>query len=154
MSETAEEQKAIRAAIKYLKIRPRTRGEVEEYLRRKSFSQEATRAALFMLEEEQLIDDGKFLESWLHHRTEVMPRGSLIIKRELRMKRVPEELIQEIADPYLEEKEEGVALKLAQKKWRSFSDPQEGYRKTASYLKAKGFSSSVIYRVLMKIKSS
>lgn len=154
MSETAEEQKAIRAAIKYLKIRPRTRGEVEDYLRRKSFSQEATQAALFKLEEEQLIDDGKFLESWLHHRTEVMPRGSLIIKRELRMKRVPEELIQEIADPYIEEREESVALKLAQKKWRSFSDPQEGYRKTASYLKAKGFSSSVIYRVLMKIKSS
>ncbi|MDI6868291.1 MAG: regulatory protein RecX [Coprothermobacterota bacterium] len=154
MSETEESLKAIRAAIRYLRIRPRSRGEVEDYLRRKSFSPEVTQAALIKLEEEELLDDGKFLESWLHHRTEVMPRGSLIIKRELKVKKIPEKLIQEVAEPYIEEKEEEVAWKLAEKKWGTYSDPEERYRKTASFLKAKGFSSSVIYRVLMKLKGS
>ncbi len=154
MSETEESLKAIQAAIRYLRIRPRSRGEVEEYLIRKSFSPQATRAALIKLEEEELLDDSKFLESWLYHRTEVMPRGSLVIKRELKVKKIPEKLIQEIAEPYIEEKEEEVAYKLAEKKWRINSEPEERYRKTASFLRAKGFSSSAIYRVLMKLKGS
>jgi regulatory protein len=154
MSETEESLKAIQAAIRYLRIRPRSRGEVEEYLRKKSFSSEATEAALIKLEEEELLDDSKFLESWLHHRTEVMPRGSLVITRELKAKKIPEKLIQEVAMPFIEEKEEEVAWRLAVKRWNACSIPEERYRKTASFLKGKGFSSSVIYRVLMRLKDS
>lgn len=154
MSETEESLKAIQAAIRYLRIRPRSKGEVEEHLRKKSFSSEATEAALIKLEEEELLDDSKFLESWLYHRTAVMPKGSLVIIRELKAKKIPEKLIQEVAVPYIEEKEEEVAWKLAEKKWNSCSNPEERYRKTASFLRAKGFSSSVIYRVLMRLKGS
>jgi regulatory protein len=154
MSETEESLKAIKAAVRYLKFRPRSKGEIDDYLKKRSFSPEVRKVALIKLEEEDLLDDSRFLESWLHHRTEVVPRGSLYIKRELRSKKISERLIEEVAEPFIKEKEEEVAWKLAQKKWRSLPDSPERFQKVAFFLKGKGFSSSVIYRVLMRLKGS
>ncbi len=141
----------MKAAMNYLKIRPRSRGELEDYLERKSFSSEARASVLIKLEENGLIDDRNFVEAWLYHRTKAMPRGRLFVIQELRRKKVPQDLIDSLVGPYFSQVEEEMAMNLAQRKWEALAHSPRGKQKLAFYLKNKGFPTSVISRILERL---
>ena len=151
MSETEEYHQALKAATHFMKIRPRSRGEVADLLTRKGFSQEVQAQILDRLEQLGLLDDKRFVEMWLYHRTEVVPRGGFIIKHELRQRKVAEDLIETLVEPRLAEAEPPAAHRLAAKKWRSLPSTSQRYAKVGNYLKSKGFSASTIHQVLQEL---
>jgi regulatory protein len=140
------------AALGFLRARPRSCGEMKDFLRRKGFGQTASEATLQRLEDSGYLDDARFVEAWLHHRSHAQPRGGLWVRRELREKKVPADLVEELAAPYLAAHEEETAWDLAQKRWPRLLSSPRGKERLARYLFGRGFSPSTIHRVLERLE--
>jgi regulatory protein len=151
MSVNEEAAQAWKVALRYLGTRPRSCGEMINTLTRHGFSQEARDATIRKLEELGYLNDAHFVEAWLHHRSGVQPRGSLWVKRELQAKKVPADLVEKLAGPYLAEHEEEIAWAVTEKKWPRWANDPRKRDKLARFLHGRGFSSATIVRVLDRL---
>ena len=80
--------KAKDAALVLLSVRARARGELNDRLRRKGYSEAAAAHALAEVERLGLLDDAAFAESWVRDRLKLRPRGARALVYELVRKRV------------------------------------------------------------------
>src|ERR1700679_2855486 len=82
------------AALRFLKIRPRSIAELREKLELKSFSKEEIEAVLHELIASGLLDDRAFTRSWINYRL-ARPFGFRRIIQELHFKGFDQELIEQ-----------------------------------------------------------
>jgi regulatory protein len=144
--------KALSQSFRYLATRPRSQSELSQYLLRKH-SPEIVDAALRFLENEGLIDDHKFAQSWVQSRLTNNPRSSSVIATELRMKGV----IREAIESALHDADDSAsAYKAVRKFTRRLSEPNtaEFRRKSWQFLRRRGFSSSVIRQTLATLQDA
>jgi len=140
--------------------RPRSRKEIENYLRVKLYKVKSrykiTKRVISKLKNKGYIDDHKFASWWVSHRILFKPRGKFLIIQELRQKGVNSDIISEaLEEAGLDsESEMKYALELGRKKKRSLDnlEDEKKKRKFFNFLSRKGFVYSTIRKVYEKLK--
>jgi regulatory protein len=131
------------AAYYYLSYRPRSEGEIRQWLRKRGFANEVTEAAIAKLREQNLSDDLAFAQFWKDNRLSFRPKSKRLIKRELRDKKVTSEIIEQVTSDIDDNQ---IAYKLGSSRLLSLAhlDYPDFYRRLSSYLAYRGFSYEVI----------
>jgi regulatory protein len=138
-------------ALGLLAVRPRTRWEMDQRLRKAGFELEDVQDVLERLERVGLIDDRAFAEQFSQQRFDVKRSGSRAVSSELRSKGVSSELIAAVTDRDAAE-EEARAEELAglQAGRMRGLDPIKAYGRLNSLLMRRGYSPDVARRVARK----
>ncbi len=142
------------AALRFLKIRPRSIGEIKEKLKTKGFSSAEIDDAVKDLTASGLLDDRAFTKSWIHYRL-ARPFGFRRIIQELKAKGVDPEIISqaaaEVQGAYTPEK---AAMDLAQRRWQRMPDldPQKKKKRVMDFLIRRGFDAAVVMKVIKKLQ--
>lgn len=150
---------AKRIASKYLNSRRRSEKEVVTKLKGEGFDPEIIEPVIAGLRNYGLINDEEFARAFIHDK--LISKASS--RRELEMllskKGIAKPLIQSILSDMTEVgDEEDRAMKAAQKKWDSLlrrePDARKRNQKLYAFLGSRGFSGSIIKRIVTKLSSS
>lgn len=158
MSTQEDVQKALNRAYFYLKFRPRTKKEVLSYLQKKSekfyhWTPGVIEKAIESLEETGLIDDKKFIESFVVTRSAVKPKSEFALKRELHNLGVDKDLV----DQFFAENplpQEDLAKKALHNRWFHFLhfDKKTRYEKAVQFLMRRGFSFTIAKKTVEEME--
>ena len=148
------------AALRFLKIRPRSIAELKEKLEGKGFLSTEIDSVLHDLIASGLLDDRAFTKSWINYRL-ARPFGFRRIILELKNKGVAQEIIEQAVfeiknkggfgtRPY---DPEDIALTLAQRRWERLPaiDPVKKKKRVMDFLLRRGFEADIVMRVLRKL---
>ena len=142
----------------FLKFRPRSEKEIRDYLYKKvaktHWSREDADKIIENLKEQELIDDGKFVEWFIRQRMTLKPKGERVLRRELLQKGIDEELI----DKYFSQNvvdEEALARQILEVRWPRFKnlDSRKRFEKAVSFLGRRGFGFDVIKKTVKKLEN-
>jgi regulatory protein len=138
-------QDCLDAAYWYLSYRPRSEGEIRQWLHKRGFAKEVTETAIARLREQNLSDDLAFAQFWKDNRLSFRPKSKRLIKKELRDKKVASEIIEQVTSDIDDEQ---IAYKLSSSRMPSLAhlDYPDFYRRLSSYLAHRGFNYEVIKR--------
>jgi regulatory protein len=136
----------LNSALKLLSFRPRSRAEVERYLQKKTSDTTLINQILDKLVELKFINDTDFAKWVIESRSRSRPRGSRLLKQELKSKGI------EATSDLLPDSDEELlnAQKALQKKaiaWQNLSN-LEYRKKIYGYLTYRGFSSTTIEKLI------
>jgi regulatory protein len=131
------------AAYYYLSYRPRSEGEIRQWLHRRGFAPEVIEKTIARLSEQNLSDDFTFAQFWTENRLSFKPKSKRLLKKELRDKKVAAEIIEQVTKDIDDEK---IAYELGSSRMPALAhlDYPDFYRRLASYLRYRGFSYQVI----------
>jgi regulatory protein len=150
-----EKNEALKFAMKLIGLRKRSVFEITKRLKKKDYEENIINEVLNELNKYGYLDDEKFTEAYINDRINFSPRGSFLIKKELKEKGLAENIISEKIEELLpEEKEIELAQSLADKKLRMLKKnigKEKIRQKIGSHLQSRGYSSYIIYRVLENI---
>ena len=141
------------AALRLLKTRPRSVGEVEAKLKDKEFASGDIAEAVEYLKEMCYLDDRAFTVGWIRYRL-ARPFGFQRIIRELKEKGVAEGIIADaVAAAREEHPEETTAKALAQRKAERLSgiDPLKRKKRVLDFLLRRGFPMDAAYKAIKNI---
>ena len=142
------------AALRFLKIRPRSITELKEKLAAKGFSSPEIVTTVLELMASGLLDDRAFTKSWINYRL-ARPFGFRRIIQEHKAKGIDKEIIEqavgEFEGSYNPEK---AALGLGQRRWQRLTtiDPQKKKKRVLDFLIRRGFEEDVAMKVINKLK--
>lgn len=88
--------KAFDATIRYVAVRPRSRWEIESYLKRKKVEEPVAVQILNKLSDLNYVNDESFAQSWVNNRRLLKPMSRRKLTLELRQKRVDSQIIDKI----------------------------------------------------------
>jgi len=140
------------AALRYLKIRPRSIAELKEKLEAKGFSSIETETAVHGLTASGLLDDRAFTKSWINYRL-ARPFGFRRIIQELRAKGIDQEIIDQAVAEVEGYSPETTALELAQRRWQRLPDidPLKKKKRVLDFLLRRGFEEGIVIKVIKKL---
>jgi regulatory protein len=138
-------QDCLDAAYYYLSYRPRSEGEIRQWLRKRGFPNDVAEKTIAKLREQNLSDDLAFAQFWKENRLSFRPKSKRVIKRELRDKKIDAEIIEQVTKDIDDEE---IAYKLGSSRLPALAhlDYPDFYRRLSSYLAYRGFSYEVIKR--------
>ena len=142
-----------RAALRFLKIRPRSIGELRSKLEIKGFEVKAINETVQWLEDHKLVDDRAFTKSWIQYRL-ARPFGFRRIIAELKTKGISEEIILEaVAKAQEEYSQEEAVMEVAKRRWERFAsvDPQKRKKRIYDFLLRRGFSMGEVIKAIKKL---
>ena len=141
--------RAYNQALRWLGYRPRSRMEIERYLRQKGYEAEAIDAAIARLASKRLIDDEAFARAWLNHRERLRPRGARGLSHELRQKGVERDIIDDVLADLDEEASAWAAIEGKIHRWRGLE--QAVFRKKVTgFLSRRGFAYDAVRKACDK----
>jgi regulatory protein len=144
-----ERNRAFDRAVRFLSYRPRSRIEVQRYLRGKSIAESVTADVIARLERANYLDDEAFARFWLENRERFKPRGQRALRHELRQKGVGDEIIAQVLREVDDEASAWHAVEGRLSRWANL--PADEFRKkVVGYLSRRGFDYSTISRTLEK----
>lgn len=147
-----ERQQGYADALKFLSLKPRTAYEISHRLGEKGWGEETIQDVLGRLQSEGYVDDAAYAQEWASQRVRLRGKGKLWVKHELRQKGVSKSLIEEALGEVSEDDEFESALQLGLKKWQATTgEPLDRKRKTGAFLQRRGFSGSVVSRVMREL---
>jgi regulatory protein len=143
MTDNSSLQDCLDAAYYYLSYRPRSEGEIRQWLHKRGFPSELTEKTIARLREQKLSDDLAFAQFWKDNRLSFRPKSKRLIERELGDKRVDAEIIEQVTKDIDDEE---IAHKLGSSRLASLAhlDYPNFYRRLSSYLAYRGFNYQVI----------
>ena len=143
MADSNSLQDCLNAAYHYLSYRPRSEGEIRQWLHRRGFANEVAEQTIIKLREQNLSDDFAFARFWKENRLSFRPKSKRLIKKELRDKKVAAEIIEQVTEDI---DDEAIAYKLGSNRISTLAhlDYPDFYRRLSSYLTYRGFSYEVI----------
>ena len=133
--------RALNHAVSMLARRPCSKKEIMNRLIRLRYSEDTAELVLYKLEKEHLVDDAEFCEQWIRFRL-ARHTGSAVIRRELKIRGIPEEMISSALDRLDPEDEQCNAVSLAlkmMKRYCSEPDNLKRRRKVIESLVRKGY---------------
>lgn len=151
----SERARAREAALRLLDARARSSRELVDRLIRKSFGREAAEHVVGELTETGLVDDREFARLWAEERMRLRPVGRLRLARELALKGVSREIIEDVLDAsYAEHPETELARRVACA--RRSRGPVDGAarRRLYSLLLRRGFTHETVSQVLSEQEES
>ena len=145
MTDSNSLQDCLNAAYYYLSYRPRSEGEIRQWLRKRGFSREVAEKVIAKLREQNLSDDVAFAQFWKDNRLSFRPKSKRLIKRELRDKKIDAEIIEQVTKDIDDEE---IAYKLGASRLPALAhlDYPDFYRRLSSYLAYRGFNYEIIKR--------
>jgi regulatory protein len=145
LKEDAQTDKLYNMLLSLIARRPRSRWEVEDYLRRKNAELAVIQELVAKLQSKGFIDDHDFARRWIESRRLLKPTSKRKLELELRTKRVADSVIKEVlADDETEEIDvlrEEVARKRRQTRYQDDT-------KLMQYLARQGYKYDDIKRAL------
>ena len=143
MTDSNSLQDCLDATYRYLSYRPRSEGEIRQWLRKRGFANEVAEKVIARLREQNLSDDFTFAQFWKDNRLSFRPKSKRLLKRELRDKKVAAEIIEEVTKDIDDEE---IAYKLGSSRLPALAhlDYRDFYRRLSGYLGYRGFSYEVI----------
>jgi len=147
-----EFSKAKRYLLRLLRYRPRSRAEAEARLKRRGYLNETIQEVLAWAGDMGMIDDQAFAKLWIADRLERRPCGRALLRRELRGKGIPPEIIAGALEQ-VKLDEEALARSLAAERLKRYRDlsPEEQGRRTLALLARRGFPPELSRRVLQEL---
>lgn len=143
---------ALKFAIRLLSVRKRAVLEMEKRLKQKGIEESIAREVMKELLKYKYLNDEEFAEAYINDRINFNPRGSFLMKKELKEKGIAEDIINEkIKELLPAEKEIELARKTAQKKLAVLDkdlNKNEIYQKIGAHLQTKGYAGYIIKEVL------
>ncbi len=138
--------KAYDRAIRYLALRPRSKWEIEDYLKRKNYDEPVIIAVIEKVTAKGYIDDDKFARSWIESRQLLNPRSKKRLHFELKKKHISDVVIDQVISEIGEEIEISQIETIIHKKRKAkrYQDNQ----KLLAYLARQGYSYDLIKRAL------
>ena len=133
--------RALNHAVSMLARRPCSRKEIADRLKHLRYTEEVADLVLYKLEKENLIDDAAFCDQWILYRLS-SKYGPSVIRRELRIKGIPPEMIDKAFEAFDRNEEEENAMKLAVKVWKrvgTAGDNRKNRQKVIASLVRKGY---------------
>jgi len=136
-----------------LSVRAKSRGELAAHLKRRGIPFDAATEVLDRLESSGLINDLDFARAWSTSRLNSKKISKRVLAQELRKKEVSDDLIAIALDEISVDDEFEAALQLGSRKARSLQNYAEEVRerRITSALARKGYSYSIISRVLREV---
>ena len=133
--------------------RATSRGELFALLKKRGTPEDIANAVLFRLQEQGFVNDRDFARYWVESRQRTKKVSRRIIIGELRAKGISDEIITEVTSDISDDEEFSIALDFASKKSRSLArlENEVAYRRLHSALARRGFSGSVIARVISEL---
>jgi len=153
MPEKSEISQAKETVFRLFRYRPRSEKEIIDKLRAKNIAPEIVTDVIAYFRKIQLLDDRLFARGWIASRLR-KPFGLYRIKQELKIKGVPENIIQQECAQALIHYDEKEALKgLCQKRIKQYKHlPKlKARRRLYAYLARRGFSAETIGPVIKDI---
>ena len=143
-------QQAKDICLRLLTVRPRTRAELHQALRRKEIPEDVADTVLGRLDEVGLIDDAAFADIWVRSRHTYQGMGRRALAMELRRKGVADEVAAEAVATVDAEAEEERARQLVRKRLRSLTTGDEAsrIRKLVGMLARRGYAEGLAFRVV------
>lgn len=152
--ENEDYQKLKDYALKLLSFRPRSVKEIEDKLLRysikKGFGQKNSELVIENFKSIGLLDDYDFAKWWVRERRDFRPKGTYLLKFELKSKGIDDEIIDRVLSEEDKGKDLESALKVADKKegfWKHLPINQAKI-KLSNLLLRRGFSWDIIYKVI------
>jgi len=146
-------KKAKGYALRLLKLRPRSRGELSSKMAGKGYDKPVIINVLDALTQMGFIDDAAFAKAWLQYRLN-RPMGFRRVERELIEKGIPKDVIRgHWAEVKANYDELEVVRTLAKKRARQYNniDPLKRKKRVMDYLARRGFQLDVIMKVIKEI---
>jgi len=145
-------QRCLNAAIRYLGYRPRSEFEIKTKLLQRGFDNNTIEKVIDNLKEQGLVDDMAFAQFWKENRDAFSPRSRWLIKLELRQKRVPDEIMEQVLNTVNDDES---AYRAALSKARNLptTDYPRFQRRLGAYLKRRGFSYETINHTIKRLWS-
>ena len=134
--------------LNWILIRPRSKWELDDYLKRKTQDEAVIAEIVNRVEEKNYINDASFAEKWVANRRLLKPMSKLKLRQELIKKRVPKEIIEEALEA--DEVDEKEVLKEIIEKKRKITRYQDD-QKLMEYLARQGFRYGDIKEVLEEL---
>lgn len=131
------DDKIYNQTLRYIALRPRTKWEIEVYLKRKDASPTLLESTLNKLSNIGLIDDQKYALAFVRDRRLLRPSSRRKIVNDLRKKHIPSEIIEEVVGS--ESQDEQSALNAIIGRKRQQSKYQDDL-KLMQYLARRGFN--------------
>ena len=150
MTDSKSWQDCLDAAYHYLSYRPRSEGEIRQWLRKRGFPHELAEKTIVKLREQNLTDDVAFAQFWKDNRLSFRPKSKRLIKKELRDKRIATE-IAELVTRDIDDEEIAYKLGSGRLPVLAHLDYPHFYRRLSNYLAYRGFSYEVIKRTASRL---
>ncbi|MGW5052509.1 regulatory protein RecX [Actinokineospora sp. NPDC004072] len=142
--------KAKDICYRLLTMRPHTRTELAQALRRREIPDDVAEAVLGKFDAAGLIDDAAFAEMWVRSRHEHQGLGRRALAVELKRRGVDSSVVAEAVGAVDDDAEEERAAALVRKRLRAMSgvDEQAKIRRLVGMLARKGYGQGLAYRVV------
>lgn len=145
IKQTAVEDKAYMQAVELILRRKRSKWEMEQYLKKKSYNYNTVNKILNTLSNQGLLDDKVFSAAWVASRRLLKHTSKRRLWQELKQKRVPDDIIESTLEADETDEKKVLAEIVAKKKTQSrYQDKQ----KLMAYLIRQGFNYGDVRDVL------
>lgn len=138
--------KAYDRTIRYLALRPRSKWEIEDYLKRKNYDEPVIMAVIEKVSAKGYIDDEKFTRSWVETRQLLNPRSKKQLAMELHKKRINSEIIETVLSELTDDNELSQLKDLITRKQKQTRYQDE--QKLLAYLARQGYRYDLIKQAL------
>jgi len=147
--ETTKYQKAYDQALKYLTIKLRTVGEMQQKLKMKKYPAAVIMQVLRELERLDFLNDERYTKIFVENLKKYKSFGFYGIKAKLMAKKIPNDMIEGVLEEFFPEEEEIVVARRFVKKLARTG--RKEYEKVARSLASKGFRTEVTSKVLREL---
>jgi regulatory protein len=142
-------EQAREICLRQLAVRPRTRAELAQALKKREVADEVAGAVLDRYDEVGMIDDAAFARAWVTSRHHGRGLAGRALAQELRRKGVEAEVAAEALAELDPQTEADTALELATRKLRTVrGEPDAVFRRLVGMLARKGYSGGVAVRAV------
>ncbi len=151
MTKKTTYNKALSYAHRLFNYRPRSKKELKERLLQRGYNTAIVNRVTALFKQQGLIDDKNFAKLWASSRMQAKPSSLTSIKQQLFIKGIDSQIIDDTLEQLREDFDEyEVAKNLAEKRIRLYAGVGKLKKKKRlfDYLRRRGFSFDVIYKVL------
>jgi regulatory protein len=122
---------------------------MNNYINRRNMEEELVEQVIAKLIEHRYLDDEKYASNYVESRIRLKPRGIFLIKKELKMKGISEQLVERTISR-MDISEEDMAGSLLDKKlpvWNRL-EPKKRRERAYRYLTSRGFKMETVYKAV------
>ncbi|EKD86186.1 MAG: hypothetical protein ACD_37C00426G0001 [uncultured bacterium] len=151
MNKQTEYQNIFDKVIKFATLRPRSIKEIERYFNRKKTVKGVQKQLFNKLKSLGLVDDKEFARWWVDQRLTFRPKGERLLRNELRIKGISEDIISTVfEEKNVINEQKKIATNIMSKKVNQYNNlPMNKARKRAySLLLRRGFDWDIAREVI------
>lgn len=141
--------KILDKVYRFLSFRPRSKKEIEQYLRKKGIGEEEKKIVLKKLEKAGFVNDLAFAKFFVESRVKFRPKGKRLIAAELAQKGIDKETINQVLSETQTSEIDLAKVAISKKLERFLKLPELGAKqKISQFLARRGFSWETIKTII------